>query len=534
MRVKTVIILFILSLSISIPAPSNATVTLSSVDLPITVFDVENETPTYYAVDIPWFYQEHSGSCGAAALKSVFGQLGYSIDEGEIRSAAQTTSTTTLTGDMVRAAHFSNASEEGSGTVIQGYTGKSFGTDSYERGFDGYSPGGQDAAEEFLKQRLLEGKPVILLMSYRSGGSLGHFRVLRGYDDRTGRYIFTDSLGSNPNAGSHWTMTATSLFDNYWDYSGYWAQVITPWIVTLSPTQNPIPGGVFGIGATIDSGVPSGTRFVPWSLENASIRLNLPSGYSLSSGSQVTVFGFNSSGMAQVSWQIQAPLTIENDHVISAGVTGWINGTGTHPWQVDPFDYCDITYSEMALNLVDWIPPEIIGLNVSKDQDGFLIVHALLTDDNSLQNISLQWRMSATNWTNVDMDYIGGSLWQVTGISPVDPSGDEIIQFRVQAQDNFDNELTSSVYECAYTFTTITPTTTPTDTETTTTGTEPTPHDPNEIIPLAFIAGVAIGFVALIVIVVIYRQRGGNCIRKAWLIQAPSCSGRNSKSNCYG
>ena len=119
MKVKTIVILLIISISISVPYDTASA--LTSEELPVTVFALENQTPTYYAVDIPSICQEHSGSCGAAALKSAFGQLGYSLEEGEIQKAAQTTSTTTLTGDMVRAAHFSNASVEGSGTVIQGW-----------------------------------------------------------------------------------------------------------------------------------------------------------------------------------------------------------------------------------------------------------------------------------------------------------------------------------------------------------------------------------------------------------------------------
>lgn len=486
MQAKTVVILFILSLTISITVPSDVTAAVSSEILPVTVIDPSSEIPTYYAVDIPWFYQETSGSCGAAALKSAFGQLSYSVDESEIRIAAQTTSTSTLTGDMVRAAHFSNTSEEGSGTVIQGYTGKPFGTESYEISFDGYSTSGQAAADEFLKQRLLEGKPVILLMSYRSGSSTGHYRVLRGYDDRTSRYTFTDSAESNPSSGSHWTVNSAPLYANFWNYSGHWAQVLSPWSISLTPMQNPTPGGVFRLNATIDSGLPSGIRLDPWSLQNASIQLELPSGYSLSSGAELTVFGFNSSGKAQVSWDIQVPPSIENNDRITAGVKGWINGTGTHPWQVKPFAYCDIIYSEASLNLVDWTPPMMLNLNVSSDTEGVLTVNTSLIDDNSLQNISLQWRMSATNWTTVGMQYIEGSLWQTTGIIPPNPSGDEILQFRVLAQDNFDNQLTSSINECHYTFTTETPT---------------------EPILFEFVTVVAVGIVAVIVIVMIYRQR---------------------------
>ena len=497
MKVMTAIILFLLSFSVSITVPSDVVATKALDDLPVTIVDLNSETPAYYAVDIPWFEQETPGSCGAAALRTAFGQLGYSLDEGEIRIAAQTTSTSTLSGDMIRAAHFSNASEEGSGTIIQGYTEKPFGTDSYEIIFDGYSLSGKTAADEFLKQRLLEGKPVILLMSFRSGGSSGHYRVLRGYDNRTSRYMFTDSLESNPISGSHWTVSSASLYANYWDYSSHWAQIICPWSVSLTPVQNPTSGGVFRLNATIDSGVPSGTRFAPWSLQNSSIRLELPIGYSFSSGDEVTVFGFNSSGTAQVSWQIQAPPTIESTDWITAGVTGWINGSGTHPWQVKPYDYCDVVHSEARLNLVDWTPPEMLDLNVLSDEDGILMVNTSLIDDNSLQNISLQWRMSATNWTTVDMQYIEGSLWQNAGITPLNPSGDEIIQLRVLAQDNFGNQLTSSIYECDYTFTT----------ETTATGTEPTSANPNEPISLELMAVVAIGIVAVIIIVVIYRQR---------------------------
>jgi hypothetical protein len=267
-------------MSFSVVIASDASAAATTDVLPVTVIDMSSDIPTYYAVDIPWFKQETSGSCGAASLRIAFGQLGYHMIEGEIRTAAQTTSTTTLSGDMIRAAHFSNASEEGNGTPIQGYTGKPFGTDSYETGFYDGTPSGKTAANEF-KQYLLEGKPVILLMSYGSGGSSGHYRVLRGYDDRKGTFIFTDSLGSGPVSGSQWTVYSDSLYADFWYYSGYWAQIISPWSISLIPAES----------------------------------------------------------------------AIESTDMITAGVTGWINGTGTHPWQVKPYDYCDVVYHEIGVHL---------------------------------------------------------------------------------------------------------------------------------------------------------------------------------------
>ena len=474
--------------------------------LPVTVIDLTTDTPTYYAVDIPWFYQEHSGSCGAASLRTAFGQLGYHLNESEIRIAAQTTSTTTLSGDMVRAAHFSLASEEGSGSPIHGYTGKPFGTDSYETAFYVGTPSSRDVVNEFLKQRLLEGRPVILLMSYRSGSSSGHYRVLRGYDDRKGTFIFTDSLGSDPASGSHWTVYSDSLYTNYWDYSGHWAQIISPWNVSLTPVTSPSPGGNFQLDAIIDSGVPSSDRFAPWSLQNASIKLELPDGYSLSSGTEDTVFSFNPSGQALVSWQIQAPLAIENTDIITAGVTGWINGSGTHPWQVKPYDYCDAVYHETSMNLTDWSPPEMTEFAVSSDTEGVLTVNASLTDDVSVQSARLHWRMSATNWTIANMQFVEGLTWQASGLIPVDPKGDEVLQFQVHADDDSGNSLHSSIYECDYDFTTYT-TTTESTTETVTTTTEPTSGPPPEPIPLEVVVLVILGAVSVIIIVMIVQKR---------------------------
>ncbi len=505
MRVKTALLLFLLSMSFSVIIASDASAAATTDVLPVTVIDISSDIPTYYAVDIPWFEQETPGSCGAAALRTAFGQLGDHLIEGEIRTAAQTTSTTTLSGDMIRAAHFSNASEEGSGTPIQGYTGKPFGTDSYEIAFYVGTPSGKTAANEFLKQRLLEGKPVILLMSYGSGGSSGHYRVLRGYDDRKGTVIFTDSLGSHPVSGSQWTVHSDTLYANFWDYSGCWAQIISPWSISLTPAESPTPGGDFQLDALIDSGVPSSGRSAPWSLQNASISLELPEGYSLSSGTGNTVFGFNSSGQALVSWQIQVPLTIENTDMITAGVTGWINGTGTHPWQVKPYGYCDVVYHETNLNLTDWSPPEMAEFVVSSDDEGVLTVNASLTDDGSLQNVRLHWRMSATNWTVANMQYVDGSTWQTRGIAPINPSGDEVLQFQVHADDDSGNSLVSSIYECDYDYTTETSTTgTVTETQTTTTGPTSSPPEP---IPFEVMVLVILGAVSVIIIVVIIQRR---------------------------
>ncbi len=498
--------MFLLSMSFSFAMASEASPVTTIDILPVTVIDLNSDMPTYYAVDIPWFEQETSGSCGAASLRTAFGQLGYHLIESEIRTAAQTTSTTTLSGDMIRAAHFSNGSEEGSGSPIQGYTGKPFGTDSYETAFYVGTSSSRDLVNEFLKQRLLEGKPVILLMSYRSGSSSGHYRVLRGYDDRKGTFIFTDSLGSDHVSGSEWTVYSDSLYANYWDYSGYWAQIISPWTVSLIPAESPTPGGEFQLDALIDSGVSNSDRYAPWSLQNASIRIELPEGYSLSSGTENTVFGFDSFGQAVMSWQIEVPLTIENTDIITAGVTGWINGSGNHPWQVKPYDYCDAVYHETSMNLTDWSPPEMTEFAVSSDTEGVLTVNASLTDDVSVQSARLHWRMSATNWTIANMQFVEGLTWQASGLIPVDSKGDEVLQFQVHADDDSGNSLHSSIYECDYDFTTYT-TTTESTTETVTTTTEPTSGPPPEPIPLEVVVLVILGAVSVIIIVMIVQKR---------------------------
>lgn len=456
MRRLNALVLLLLFVAITIPETSRQYTGQAANSLEIRVYDLRSQFPTYYAVDIPWYRQGLAMSCGAAALRSSFGELGWTLNESEIRIAAEMDpSDGILSGDMIRAAHFSNSSEMGVSPKIRGYTGKPYGTDSFEICFNAGSPSSRQAVNEFLERCLFKGQPVILLTSYQSGGSAGHYRVLCGYDERTGMFVFTDSLRIDPETGSNWTVSYSSLYQNYWPYSGYWAQVLSPWTLELTPLDNPAPSSSFRLAALIDTGIPSDERYAltqsdVWALGNMSVRLQLPFGYTLLTGSLVTSFDLNSSGMAQVYWTVQSPSSINKYDSVSAYVTGLMAGNGTHPWARSSFNYTDAFYAEKRTFLSDWSTPEIGNLSVTSGTNGNLNVSTSLVDESPLASVQLEWRTQATNWTTADMVNTESSTWLAAGISPAGLSESGIFQFRITAADQYNNTLLSPVYECDY------------------------------------------------------------------------------------
>jgi hypothetical protein len=225
---------------------------------------LEANMPTEFYLQVPHHYQTTSYWCGPAALEMVFDYYGSDIPQSEIADAARTASPVgTYATDMIRAAHFSNLSTsvgyEMPGSIT-GYTARKLGYATQEHRF---------TTIDQLKFAITLGYPIIVLTT-------NHFRVAVGYSP-------THITFQDPWYGSMYKMTFAYL-DTDWDYSNHWAQLVTPWKITLTaPTDKPV-GIPFNVTATITYPSPPPFSSSPYTASKANTTLMLPMGMSFATG----------------------------------------------------------------------------------------------------------------------------------------------------------------------------------------------------------------------------------------------------------
>jgi hypothetical protein len=266
----------------------------------------------------------------------------------------------------------------------------------------------------------------------------GHYRVLRGYDDREGVFIFADPLRATAYLGSHWNTTYDELYSKYWDILPYYAQIVNPWSVSLDFIHNPSPSSSFEVRAVINSGIENGLRFHV--LSETTAMISLPSGYELVSGSEKVEFQLDSMGQTNLTWQVNAPVQIEDSDSVNVFVSGSIaDESYSYP------AYTDIIGSEVSLSVCDDFTPSISDITMDIDGEDVRF-KAHVTDETGLNSVKLQWCKSATNWSELGMENIGNSIWQSSQDIPFSVDSDTI-QVRVIAKDMCNNTSESMVFE---------------------------------------------------------------------------------------
>jgi hypothetical protein len=405
--------------------------------------DPAEDLPSFYSIDIPWHHQELPYSCGPACLKMAFGCHGWNIDESEICNVANTTLLHggTISTDLVRAAHFSNDSKSCGEPILQGYSGKWCGCDSVPLYWSGGTDEERNSISNYLKRFLVQEKTLILLMWYTELKRYGHYRVLRGYDNREGVFIFADPLRTNAYSGSHWNTTYDTLYSEYWDILPYYAQLVSPWIVKLEFSQKPSPGSSFEVRASIDSGVEHDWR--THLLSETTAMLALPNGYELVSETLEKEFQLDSMGKGIVTWQVNAPAQIDNFDSVKVFVSGSITAES-----YSYSSYTDTIGGEASLSIYDGVAPSISNVSMVIEDDSVRFT-ADITDDEELNKVILQWRRSATNWSELDMENIGNNCWRSSQDIPYSVDNDTI-QIRIIAEDACNNIAKTIVFESGF------------------------------------------------------------------------------------
>ena len=292
--------------------------------------------PLQAYIPVPYHRQINSYYCGPAALEMIFDFYGPDILQPEIGEVARTAPDGTYTGEMIRAAHFSNLSTSAGGHEhITGYTARSLGYAAFEQ---------WGMTIDQLKSLIAAGYPVIVLTTW-------HFRVAVGYSST--RIIFQDSY-----YGENTSMTYEE-FNHDWDYSNHWALFVSPWQIEVITPNNVSVGSVFSVTATIT--YPSHPPYPDWqypaSSSNATI--TLPAELSLvpseTAEKAIDTGDLTAGNSANVTWTVQADSL--GTYTISVEAEGKVAGSVPPlPSYPEPYNYED-RIGGYSQNLVEIISP---------------------------------------------------------------------------------------------------------------------------------------------------------------------------------
>lgn len=281
--------------------------------------------PEYYDIpDVPHYYQETSWYCGEAALKMVFDYWGEQISQTDIGDVAnEDVSYGTYDDDLRRASHFSYISTAIQNPSLQGYNERDLGYSSCEVWWSDAPH--YDTRYEDFKELVYGNYPLLVLTWYSSSHSSGHFRVIKGYDDRVNFLVAHDPWYMGTYQGPDVHFSQTFFVDNLWEYSGRWGLLSAPWQVSVS-----VPP-VVGVGQTFDVGVsflytaphPFEEQFTA---DNTSATISLPPGYTLISPATIDFGSHHSGSSADSVWQVLAPADSSDDDTIRVEVKGHVNG----------------------------------------------------------------------------------------------------------------------------------------------------------------------------------------------------------------
>lgn len=143
---------------------------------------------SYQIKGVPEYTQLDSSGCGAACMAMVFDYWGPKIDYREIVDVAESDQGTQLPSE-VRAAQFSSASYavgyKYPGYEVSGYTGRAL-------GYGAFYYASTTPWLDQLKAIIAQGYPVICLTNWLPGVYGPHYRVVTGYDDKTGTLTVMD------------------------------------------------------------------------------------------------------------------------------------------------------------------------------------------------------------------------------------------------------------------------------------------------------------------------------------------------------
>ncbi len=310
---------------------------------------------SYLIKNVPWHQQLDGLSCAAGALETVFHYWGADIDQKEIMNVARTSSSGTLSHDVVRTGHFSMLSEA-QGNYFPSY-GPKAGFRGRKIGYGAFSRTSENCWFDDLKALISDDIPVILLMSFEPTGGGGHYRVATGYDDARQLIFFCEPWGRESGQHTEWTgITAWSYadFETAWDYSEagveqpYYGSAIIPWAVDIDVKGKMRAGSMLTLAARISYPCPQPFDSSQFSARDVIASISLPEGMKLVRGSSDISLGALSAGtQKEVSWKMLCS-TDPVGRCVSVSAGGIVSGSVPEDsWQGQSVSYPAYSYIDM-------------------------------------------------------------------------------------------------------------------------------------------------------------------------------------------
>ena len=329
--------------------------------------DQDSGLPAAHIIkNVPWHQQINGLTCGAGSLEIIFDYYGEDIRQKEIADVARTSSSGTWAPDIVRAGHFS---------VLSSAQGSFYPHDAPKAGFEeraiGYAAFSHNSDElwlEELKNLIANDIPVIVLMKYTPDGSVGHYRVVIGYDDIQGQIYFSDTWGRDikrlfiePGVIS-WSYEDFQQGWNYTEYGTeypYFGAVILPWNITLNTQEDIVPGSEFTVEASITYPCPAPMDTTKFPAKNVIAHIELPDGMQLIEGRyDESIDDLQAGGTAEVTWKVKVSGDANIDgSSIKVTASGEISGSVPNAFWAGvknyypAYDYSDLIGGEAVLDL---------------------------------------------------------------------------------------------------------------------------------------------------------------------------------------
>lgn len=230
---------------------------------------------------VPYHHQINEYYCGPAALEMIFDYYGPDISQNEIAEVARTYEEEggTYTFELRRAAHFSENSIS-NGLVIPGHI------NGYSKRKIGYTGFESNLKNTTCLKRLIDQGYPILIITWSSIQKISkHFRVVTGYkyeDNEILSFIFND-----PAFGQNYEIEYTEFVD-LWDSNGNWSLFVSPWIMNITYSNSVHIDSTFLVTVKTQYPCPSFFNDNQYLASQCYATINLPSGFSLTSGENKT------------------------------------------------------------------------------------------------------------------------------------------------------------------------------------------------------------------------------------------------------
>ncbi|MDD5749101.1 MAG: DUF5719 family protein, partial [Actinomycetota bacterium] len=281
----------------------------------------------YDIAGVPYHEQVTNYFCGPASIEMVFDFWGKDVNQYEIASVANASSSYGTYGtDLVRAAHFSSSSASIQNPNLRGYNERSLGYAVATRSWSDTAL--IDRRYSDLKSLISKNCPVVVLSYYDSTHSSTHFRVVKGYSNNLDVFVFHDPWYSGSISGPDLAINQMFFVDDLWTYSNRWGMLALPWKVEVEKPSAVRAGEIFEVGASVSYPGPEPMNG-QYDAYDAFAKIAVPSGCEIVDGSAerplstITTTGT----MGTATWKLRSDLDISDTSGIAVTTSGKVSGS---------------------------------------------------------------------------------------------------------------------------------------------------------------------------------------------------------------